>query len=175
MDFFAGSSDFTFLEQLLLRLLHSSITIVIGFLFHRVMASIITKAFKKPTADEYHAHRYETISRLLIDAIKYIIRLICTLYILYVLFGATIQSFLTIAGAGGIMVGLAAQNLIRDIFSGFFLLFDGHLVVGDIVTIGDAKGVVEDLGLRVTKVRTEEGALAIVPNGEIRVIINNSR
>ena len=73
------------------------------------------------------------------------------------------------------MVGLAAQNLIRDIFSGFFLLFDGHLVVGDIVTIGDAKGVVEDLGLRVTKVRTEEGALAIVPNGEIRVIINNSR
>jgi small conductance mechanosensitive channel len=162
-----------FLEQLLLRLLHSLITIVIGFIFHRIMAAVITKAFSKPNADEYH--RYETISRLLIDAVKYIIRLICALYILYVLFGTTIQSFLTIAGAGGIMVGLAAQNLIKDIFSGFFLLFDGYLVVGDIVTIGNAKGVVEDLGLRVTKVRTEEGALAIVPNGEIRVIINNSR
>jgi small conductance mechanosensitive channel len=143
----------------------SAFIVCLGFLVSRIIRAAIRKAFASNA----------TIARLLSDLVKYVTYLVVIIAVLHVFFGNTVQSFLTVAGAGGIALGFGAQSLIRDLFSGFFLLLDGQLAVGDYVTIGDNSGIVEDIGLRVTNIRCESGDLVIVPNGEIRVIVKQSR
>jgi small conductance mechanosensitive channel len=82
-----------------------------------------------------------------------------------------------LAGAGllGLAVGLGAQSLVTDVVSGFFILFEEQYLVGDHVKIGDAAGRVEVVGIRHTQVRDAEGRLHIIPNGQIKGVVNASR
>jgi small conductance mechanosensitive channel len=82
-----------------------------------------------------------------------------------------------LAGAGllGLAVGLGAQSLVTDVVSGFFILFEEQYLVGDHVKIGDAGGRVEVVGIRHTQVRDAEGRLHIIPNGQIKGVVNASR
>ncbi len=82
-----------------------------------------------------------------------------------------------LAGAGilGLGVGLGAQSLVTDVVSGFFILFETQYLVGDYVQIGDAIGVVEAVSIRVTHVRDGRGKLYIIPNGQIKGVINFSK
>jgi small conductance mechanosensitive channel len=82
-----------------------------------------------------------------------------------------------LAGAGilGLAVGLGAQSLVTDVVSGFFILFENQFLVGDYVKIGDAAGTVEEVGMRVTKVRDGQGKLHIIPNGQIKGVISYSK
>ncbi|MGF1513350.1 MAG: mechanosensitive ion channel family protein [Elainellaceae cyanobacterium] len=79
-----------------------------------------------------------------------------------------------VAGAGifGLAVSFAAQSLIRDIINGFLILFEDQYGVGDVVILGDVAGFVENMGLRITQLRNEEGRLITVPNGAITVVQN---
>jgi small conductance mechanosensitive channel len=81
-----------------------------------------------------------------------------------------------LAGAGllGLAVGLGAQTRGGDIVSGFFILFEGMFLVGDRVRIGDTIGNVEEIGIRVLKIRDEFGVLHCIPNGEVRSIANHT-
>lgn len=78
------------------------------------------------------------------------------------------------AGVAGIAVGLGAQSFVGDIVAGFFILFENLFLVGDLVEIGEVKGKVEEIGVRVTKIRDEEGILHILPNSEVRKISSHS-
>lgn len=82
-----------------------------------------------------------------------------------------------LAGAGivGLAVGLGAQSLVTDLVSGFFILFESQYLVGDYVQIGDASGVVEAVGIRLTQVRDGHGKLHIIPNGQIKGVVNYSK
>jgi hypothetical protein len=82
-----------------------------------------------------------------------------------------------LAGAGilGLAVGLGAQSLVTDVVSGFFILFENQFLVGDYVQIGDAAGTVEEVGMRVTKIRDGKGKLYIIPNGQIKGVISYSK
>jgi small-conductance mechanosensitive channel len=82
-----------------------------------------------------------------------------------------------LAGAGilGLAVGLGAQSLVTDVVSGFFILFENQFLVGDYVRIGEAAGTVEEVGMRVTKVRDGHGKLHIIPNGQIKGVITYSK
>jgi small conductance mechanosensitive channel len=71
------------------------------------------------------------------------------------------------AGVVGVAIGLGAQSLIRDVIMGFFILLENLIAVGDVIEVGQHTGVVESVGLRVTKVRKFSGELRIVPNGEL--------
>lgn len=79
------------------------------------------------------------------------------------------------AGIAGVAIGFGAQSLVRDFISGFFILFENQYGVGDIVQIGSSKGTVEDLDLRTTRLRDVQGRLHIIPNGEVKLVINQSR
>jgi small conductance mechanosensitive channel len=72
-------------------------------------------------------------------------------------------------------VGFGAQNLIKDIISGFFILFEGLIDVGDVITVGDEGGVVENIGLRTTQFREFSGLLRTIPNGELTRFGNCNR
>ena len=82
-----------------------------------------------------------------------------------------------LAGAGilGLGVGLGAQSLVTDVVSGFFILFETQYLVGDYVQIGDATGIVEAVGIRVTQIRDGQGKLYIIPNGQIKGVVNYSK
>jgi len=82
-----------------------------------------------------------------------------------------------LAGAGilGLAVGLGAQSLVTDVVSGFFILFETQYLVGDYVQIGDATGTVEEVGIRLTQVRDGHGKLHIIPNGQIKGVVNYSK
>jgi small-conductance mechanosensitive channel len=81
------------------------------------------------------------------------------------------------AGAGviGLAVGLGAQSLVTDVVSGFFILFEAQYLVGDFVQIGEAVGVVEAVGIRVTQVRDARGKVYLIPNGQIKGVVNYSK
>ncbi len=82
-----------------------------------------------------------------------------------------------LAGAGllGLAVGLGAQTFVGDLVSGFFILFEGMFLVGDRVRVGDVVGNVEEIGVRVLKVRDEFGVQHCIPNGEVRSVANHAR
>ncbi|NBQ98011.1 MAG: mechanosensitive ion channel family protein [Microbacteriaceae bacterium] len=81
------------------------------------------------------------------------------------------------AGAGilGAGIGFGAQSLVKDLISGLFIVFEDQYGVGDSVDLGQASGVVESVGLRVTQVRDLEGTLWFVRNGEIVRVGNQSQ
>ncbi len=82
-----------------------------------------------------------------------------------------------LAGAGvvGIAVGFGAQTLVRDLLSGVFMLMEDQFGVGDVIDVGEASGTVESVSLRITRIRSVDGIVWHVPNGEIRRVGNQSQ
>jgi moderate conductance mechanosensitive channel len=82
---------------------------------------------------------------------------------------------LTLAGLASVAIGFGAQNLVRDLITGFYIVLEDQYVVGDTIQVGDTIGRVEHLTLRRTVVRDAHGALVTIANGEIRTVGNLSR
>lgn len=82
-----------------------------------------------------------------------------------------------LAGAGivGLALAFGTQSLVKDFVSGFFILAEDQYGVGDLITVGPVTGTVEDVNLRVTSVRANDGTLWFVPNGEIRMVGNAAK
>ncbi|XPP25738.1 MAG: mechanosensitive ion channel family protein [Leucobacter sp.] len=82
-----------------------------------------------------------------------------------------------LASAGILAAGLAfgAQNIVKDILNGIFMVFEDQLGVGDLITVGQITGTVEDVGIRITKVRAADGTLWFIRNGEILTLGNASQ
>ncbi|HNW89842.1 MAG TPA: mechanosensitive ion channel family protein [Bacteroidales bacterium] len=82
-----------------------------------------------------------------------------------------------LAGAGivGIAVGFGGQYLIRDLLSGFFIIFENQYRIGDVVSFDKTSGVVEDISLRLTTLRDMDGTVHHVPHGEIKIVSNLSK
>ncbi|WP_437680235.1 mechanosensitive ion channel family protein [Sorangium sp. So ce131] len=97
--------------------------------------------------------------------------------LLMVLRAADIDTTPLLAGAGvlGVAVGLGAQAFVGDIVAGFFILFENLLLVGDLVEVSSVRGVVEEIGVRITKIRDDAGVLHAIPNGEVRKVANHSK
>jgi small-conductance mechanosensitive channel len=91
------------------------------------------------------------------------------------LVGIDTSSLLLGAGVAGIAIGFGAQNLVRDVISGFFILLEDQYAVGDYVNLGAVEGIVEEIGLRTTQVRAFGGELNTLPNGTIPRVTNFSR
>ena len=115
-----------------------------------------------------------TVSGILKSAIKYTIYIVMITTILNIM-NILKEPVIAAAGIGGIAIGFGAQSLIRDVFTGFMILFEDQYATGDFITIGGMTGYVEDMGLRITKIRAINGDLHIVPNGEIKTVTNHTR
>jgi small-conductance mechanosensitive channel len=89
--------------------------------------------------------------------------------------GVNIAPALTGAGIAGLAVGFGAQALVRDIISGFFLILEDQVRVGDVASINGVGGLVEEINLRTIVLRDEEGAVHFFPNGSITTLANRSK
>ncbi|PFP14767.1 mechanosensitive ion channel protein MscS [Bacillus sp. AFS073361] len=117
--------------------------------------------------------REETLSRLLDNVLSYVVYFIAFMMILSVL-GIDVKALIAGAGVVGLAVGFGAQSLVKDVISGFFIIFEDQFSVGDHVRIGQFEGNVEAIGLRTTKVKSWTGELHILPNGSIIEVTNFS-
>lgn len=90
-------------------------------------------------------------------------------------FGINILPVAALAGLGSLALGFGAQNLVRDVITGFYIVFEDQYVVGETIQVGDTTGRVEHLTLRRTVVRDIRGALVTISNGDIRTVANLSR
>lgn len=121
------------------------------------------------------AQRLEAVAAVLRSAIAVVVWTVAVFTILGTTFGVNIGPLLAGAGIAGVAIGFGAQDLVKDVISGLFMLAEDQYGVGDIVNVGEATGVVEGLGLRTTRIRDINGTLWHVPNGEIRRVGNMSQ
>lgn len=117
--------------------------------------------------------RGKTISQLL-RSVGRIVILVVALLLTFNLF-INIGPLLAGAGILGLAVSFGAQSLVKDIISGFFILFENQFAIGDVIEAGGKGGVVERMTLRVVVLRDLEGVMHVIPNGEISVVSNRTR
>ena len=117
--------------------------------------------------------RQDTAITLMRNALRYVVFIIVVLLILSIFFRNPLPAAAgtTIIAA---IIGFGAQSFLRDVIAGFSIVFEGQYSVGDFVTIKpqDVSGVVEELGLRMTKIRSLSGEVSYIPNGTMQGVIN---
>ena len=118
--------------------------------------------------------RAQTLSRLLQKALLIGVGAIAVLMVLRQL-DIDITPALTGFGIGGLAIGFGAQTLVRDIISGFFMILENQVRVGDVAVVNGTGGLVEELNLRTIVLRDEEGAVHVFPNGEVKTLANKSK
>jgi small conductance mechanosensitive channel len=118
--------------------------------------------------------RAETLGRVFKYIASVVIWLIATMLVLSEI-GISVAPILGAAGVAGLAIGFGAQSLVKDYFTGFFLLLENQIRQGDIVKIGDHAGLVEEVTLRYVQLRDYDGNVHFVPNGSIVTVVNMSR
>lgn len=118
--------------------------------------------------------RAETLGHLFASVLRYGTALFALFYSLY-LCGLDTGSLLASAGILSLVIGLGAQSMIQDILAGVFIVFEGEFRVGDIVTVGDFRGNVLDIGLRTTKIQDAAKNIKVFNNSSLSGIINMTK
>jgi small conductance mechanosensitive channel len=152
-----------------------TLTLVVAFLLVKASNALVDKLITQRATEGHRLmdeRKARTLRSLLKSLLRYAIYLFAGISILGEL-GVDTSSLLAGAGLAGLALGFGAQNLVRDVINGFFILFEDQFAVGDYVTVADAEGIVESIGLRTTSIRAFSGALQIVPNGQISKVVNH--
>jgi moderate conductance mechanosensitive channel len=123
---------------------------------------------------ERRRQRAEAIGSVLRSFVSAVVFTIAALLVMGE-FGFNLGPLLASAGIAGVALGFGAQSLVKDLIAGLFMLLEDQYGVGDTVDLGDASGVVETVGLRITTVRDGRGVLWYVRNGEIVRVGNKSQ
>ncbi|WP_240739908.1 mechanosensitive ion channel family protein [Leucobacter triazinivorans] len=183
--------DFLVTYQVPLRiLLIVTLAVLLNWMLRRVLMRTVTRivtgvkrAQNVDTTSEMQAAPYVnaravqrtrtlgTVGRAAITWLVVVVALILVLAELDVNVGALVAS----AGIVGAGLAFGAQNIVKDILNGIFMVFEDQLGVGDWITVGEISGTVEDVGIRVTQVRGIDGTLWFVRNGEVLTLGNASQ
>lgn len=170
-----------FLETLVSRGAKIVVILVGYWIVRQVLHRAIDLSLARLTARQESAARsadYTNRLRTLQGLVKSITGYVLVFILLVMLLQTVdlnVTGLLTTAGIGGLAVGFGAQKLVRDMISGFIIIMEDQFAVGDYVTIGTATGVVEELGMRTTRLRDDQGRLWILSNGDISIVMNHSR
>ncbi|WYP25125.1 mechanosensitive ion channel family protein [Alkalihalobacillus sp. FSL W8-0930] len=136
---------------------------------------VITQTFAKMKDQRnISAGRSHTLEKLTKNILSYVLGFILVTFIAE-MFGLSPGALIAGAGVVGLAIGFGAQGLVSDVVTGFFLLLEKQVDVGDYVTIAGLDGVVEEVGLRTTQVRGFDGSLSFIPNRNITDVHNHSR
>jgi small conductance mechanosensitive channel len=163
---------------LLARVLVVLAAIVLAVVAYRAALHLIDRLLRPlEGASDYPAkvQRARTLGPLMQNVIRYTLAFVTLIVVLREI-GVDVQALLVSAGVLGLAVGLGAQSLIKDVITGFFILFEGLIGVGDVIEVtGGHTGTVEAIGLRVTKLRMLNGAQRVIPNGELTQFANYNK
>lgn len=157
------------------------------FVIRRVVRRIINGAKKRQNFDDTQAllmsplaavrvvQRTRTLGSVLGNLVTAVLVIMTVLVVFNKVFPGATSAFALITAALGAGLGFGAQNIVKDVLSGLFMVAEDQLGVGDVVDLGPATGVVENVGIRITQVRDVNGTLWFVRNGEILRVGNKSQ
>ncbi|MBB1068627.1 mechanosensitive ion channel family protein [Limosilactobacillus sp. RRLNB_1_1] len=163
-------------QQLLSKFLLIVVTFVLFLIILWLGRVIIVHLFQE--SKKYNvlknSNRMATVKTLVLNIYRYT----CYFFLLYAILseiGVPVGTLIAGAGIFSLALGLGAQSLVSDIVTGFFILLEQQLDVGDTVQIGQIKGTVTALGIRTTQVTSSDGTLNFIPNRNITIVQNLSR
>src|SRR5205823_9609023 len=117
--------------------------------------------------------------------VRTVASVITSVGVFVILFGAILQALplfnldlgplLASAGIAGLAIGVGAQTLVKDFINGFFVLLEDQYNIGDAVKLAGVKGTVEDMTLRRTVLRDDDGTVHIIPNSQVQIVSNTTR
>jgi small-conductance mechanosensitive channel len=158
---------------LLARLIAIALTAAMLWAAYVVVTGVVNRVVAryavKPGAP--HGARLRTVASLLENLARWFIAFVSLVIVLREL-GVDVQALIVSAGVVGVALAFGAQSLVRDVITGFFLLIEGLVAVGDAVQVGSFSGTIESMGLRVTTLRLADGALHVLPNGQLTEFTN---
>ena len=163
--------------ELLLSASHILIILLLSWLLMRLSGKLINifkRYVTRRTLDAGSIKRAETLGQVFRSTAIVIITLITGMLILGQI-GISIAPILAAAGVVGVAVGFGAQSLIKDYFTGFFLLIEDQIRHGEVVEVAGKKGKVEEVTLRHVRLRDFEGSVHFIPNSTITTVTNKSR
>ncbi|GAB6159115.1 mechanosensitive ion channel family protein [Desulfotomaculum varum] len=163
------------IQQALTATLRIIATLILARLLISFGSRLVEKIFIAKPGQLLGDNRAQTLAGLLKSLLRYGIYFVTVISIVEIFIPNAARTVLAGAGILGLAVGFGAQNLVRDIITGFFILFEDQYAVGEYVTVSGVTGVVEEIGLRVTKIREFGGQLHIIPNGSITMVTNFNR
>lgn len=160
---------------------------ILLFAIRRVVRRVINGAKRRQNFDDTQAllmsplaavrivQRSRALGSVLGNLVTAIIVIMAVLVLFNRIFPGSTSAFALITAALGAGLGFGAQNIVKDVLSGLFMVAEDQLGVGDLVDLGPASGVVEGVGIRITQVRDVNGTLWFVRNGEIMRVGNKSQ
>jgi small-conductance mechanosensitive channel len=142
----------------------------------------LIRAIARRTADIHirklpsgvRVQQVRTVASVITSISVFVIFFVAALTVLPIL-GLNLGPMLASAGIAGLAIGFGAQTLVHDFINGFFILLENQYDIGDIVRIAGVKGTVEQMSLRRTVLRDEDGTMHIVPNSVIQIVSNTTR
>jgi len=166
-------------KEVLAWFLGQPVKVAIVFIFALITRALLLRAVDRLTkralsSSSRSDQRAATVSRLLHGTISATVWIIALITILAIA-GINVGPLLASAGILGVALGFGAQTLVKDYIAGIFLILEDQFGLGDEVEIGTIRGTVEDVALRVTKVRDSDGRLWYIRNGEILNVANHNR
>lgn len=147
------------------------ISYIVIFIGKKLIANIFTLSMRTPL--NHSERRQKTILKLLQSVLSYIVYFSAILAILSVV-KINVAGLLAGAGIAGLAIGFGAQSLVKDVISGFFIIFEDQFGVGDHIKLNGAEGTVIEIGLRTCKILGASGEQHIIPNGSIGAVVNYS-
>lgn len=162
---------FTFFakKEVYMTIINIVIYILIGYILYRLIKGILIKSLKINKKK-----RQQTITKLMISIIKIVIVTIEVILILS-LFGVNVTSLLAGVGIASVVIGLALQDIMKDVLAGAFIIFDDQFDVDDLVEINGFTGTVISVGIKTTKLKNYEGKIRIISNRNISEVTNYSK
>ena len=169
-----GESISLWISNVLKNLPSALLSLVIVYVSYKIIFKFVVNAIENKVEKESIETRKKTlltIRILLAKIIKYGFVIIAALIILST-FGIETKNILASLGILSLALAFGVQNLVKDLVSGFFLLLDRAINVGDYIEVGSISGIVEDISIRTVKIRALDGGLYTIPNGQIITIKN---
>ena len=174
-----GRNPDVFAERVFSSGLHIALIAVAAFIVVRVGSAAIRRLQHEMSTGSglnviERTKRAQTLGQLLQSALVVIVSVVAGLTVLQEL-GVDTTAALAGAGIVGLAVGFGAQTLVRDVISGFFLILEDQVRVGDIAVVNGQGGFVESVNLRTIVLRDDEGTVHVFPNGEVKTLANKSK
>lgn len=174
-----GRNPDVFAERVFSSGIHIALIAVAAFIIIRVGSAAIRRLQHEMSTGSglnvlERTKRAQTLGQLLQSALVVVVAVIAGLTVLQEL-GVDTTAALAGAGIVGLAVGFGAQTLVRDVISGFFLILEDQVRVGDVAVVNGQAGFVESVNLRTIVLRDDEGTVHVFPNGEVKTLANKSK
>ena len=179
-DFFGGIYEYLISAEFIANVIVTAIVVSLGVIFYEALARGVPRILRwrrrrGPLDPEVVARmkRQDTAITLIRNALRYLVFVIVALFVV----GIFMRNALPPIGGAAILaavIGFGAQSFLRDVIAGFSIIFEGQYSVGDFIEVQPqgVSGIVEELGLRMTKIRSLSGEVSYVPNGAMQGVTN---